>query len=121
MGAAGTDLSASSSARSVDPAASGEGLGASPPRAGGVGPCARTPGAAVLSTQVPTIGAVIRFRDSARTLPRVLASLERQSLRPDRLVGVDTGSRDGSAEILRKAGARIVPWTGPYHHSRTLN
>jgi glycosyltransferase involved in cell wall biosynthesis len=69
----------------------------------------------------PTLGVVIRFRDSSQTLPSVIEGLNRQSLRPDLIVGVDSGSRDNSAALLRDAGARIIDWTQPYHHPRVLN
>ena len=69
----------------------------------------------------PSLGVVIRFRNSAATLPAVLAALGRQTFQPDLLVGVDNQSSDSSAEILRTAGARILEWTQPYSHPRVLN
>ena len=50
-----------------------------------------------------TIGVVIRFKDSAATLPEVLEALQRQTRRPDRLVGVNTGASDNSAELITRA------------------
>jgi Glycosyl transferase family 2 len=69
----------------------------------------------------PGIGTVIRFKDSSRTLPSVLAALAQQSLQPSEVVGVDTGSRDGSADLMRAAGARVIVWNKSYHHSKVLN
>lgn len=48
------------------------------------------------------VTAVIVAHDGARWLPRLLASLEGQTRLPDRLVAVDTGSRDDSAELLAR-------------------
>jgi len=70
---------------------------------------------------VASVGVVMRFRDSAATLPAVLDALFAQSRRPDLLIGVDTGSRDGSRALLERRGARIIDWTQPYHVSRVLN
>jgi poly-beta-1,6-N-acetyl-D-glucosamine synthase len=42
---------------------------------------------------------IVSFLDEARFLPRLLASIERQTRVPDRLVLVDDGSSDGSAEL----------------------
>ena len=67
------------------------------------------------------LGVVIRFKDSARTLPAVLAALRAQTLQPDFILGVDSGSTDGSPALLQAAGAVIVPWTAPYQHSKVLN
>jgi GT2 family glycosyltransferase len=64
---------------------------------------------------------VIRFNNSAATLPAVIAALRRQSVQPDLVLGVNNRSTDGSAELMRAAGANIIDWTQPYHHSRVLN
>ena len=69
----------------------------------------------------PTIGVVIRFKNSASTLPEVLAALDRQTVQPDLIVGVNNASTDGSPELFRRPRARLIEWTGPYHHSRVLN
>lgn len=69
----------------------------------------------------PSIGVVIRFKDSAATLPEVLDALRKQTRKPDLIVGVDTGATDASPTILTTAGARVVRWTEPYHHARVLN
>lgn len=69
----------------------------------------------------PRVGVIIRFKDSAATLPGVLAALAAQTLPPAEIVAVDSGSRDGSRALLEAAGARILDWRQPYHHSRVLN
>ena len=43
--------------------------------------------------------------DGVRWLPAVLTALHRSGRRPDRMVAVDTGSTDGTAELLAKAEA----------------
>lgn len=43
--------------------------------------------------------AIVPFLDEARLLPELLGSLDRQERPPDRLVLVDDGSTDGSAEM----------------------
>ncbi len=72
-------------------------------------------------TPLPGIGVVIRFKDSASTLPQVLEALQKQSRKPDQIVGVDTGASDGSAELITRAGGTVVRWDKPYHHSKVLN
>jgi poly-beta-1,6-N-acetyl-D-glucosamine synthase len=42
---------------------------------------------------------IVSFLDEKRFLPRLLASIERQTRLPDRLVLVDDGSSDGSADL----------------------
>jgi len=69
----------------------------------------------------PTLGVVIRFKNSAATLPAVLAALRRQTVQPDLILGVDNQGTDSSAELLRAAGAKIIDWPRPYHHPRVLN
>ena len=70
---------------------------------------------------MPTLGVVMRFRDSAGTLPVVLDALFAQTRKPDLLVGVDNDSRDGSRALLAARGAVFVDWHRPYHVSRVLN
>jgi len=50
----------------------------------------------------PVVSAVIVAHDGARWLPRLLATLEAQTRVPDRLVAVDTGSRDDSRDLLAR-------------------
>lgn len=74
-----------------------------------------------MPTSSPKLGVLIRFKDSATTLPEVLASLERQTRRPDLLVGVDTGSKDNSPQLIEGAGGSVVAWRHPYSHPAVLN
>lgn len=48
-------------------------------------------------------------RDEAETLERTIASMERQSLRPERWIIVDDGSTDATPQILERA-AKKIPW-----------
>ncbi|MEM1221794.1 MAG: glycosyltransferase family A protein [Verrucomicrobiota bacterium] len=67
------------------------------------------------------VTAVIRYKDSAQTLPEVLKALTKQTLQPHRILGLDTGSKDGSTRLLQEIGATVETWDQPYHHSRVLN
>jgi poly-beta-1,6-N-acetyl-D-glucosamine synthase len=49
---------------------------------------------------------IVSFLNEASFLPRLLASVERQTLLPDRLVLVDDGSTDGSGELAAAFAAR---------------
>jgi GT2 family glycosyltransferase len=51
----------------------------------------------------PLVSVVLVAHDGARWLPGLLDSLERQTRLPDRLVAVDTGSRDATPQILARA------------------
>jgi glycosyltransferase involved in cell wall biosynthesis len=69
----------------------------------------------------PTLGVVIRFKNSATTLPAVVEALSKQTRQPELIIGVNNGSTDASASILSSAGARIIDWTKPYSHPQVLN
>ncbi len=56
----------------------------------------------------PTVSVVIPVRDDAEHLWRCLRALAAQTLTPDEIVVVDNDSRDDSAAIARRAGARVV-------------
>lgn len=73
------------------------------------------------SRRCPALTALIRFSDSAATLPQLLRSLATQTVVPGTLVGIDNRSRDGSREILSRAGAQLLDWPHAYHHSKVLN
>jgi glycosyltransferase involved in cell wall biosynthesis len=65
------------------------------------------------------ISVLIRTRDSAKTLERVILGLGLAA--EDELVVVDSGSQDATLAIAEKHGARIVPAPGPFNYSRSLN
>ena len=69
----------------------------------------------------PSLGVLIRFSNSAETLPDVLAAVKKQTLQPDMILGVDNGSRDQSRALIQAAGGTVVEWTGRYEHSKVLN
>ncbi len=64
---------------------------------------------------------VIRYKNSEATLPAVLEALGRQTGPSFRILGVDTGSTDGSTALLRAGGADIINWEGAYSHPKVLN
>jgi 4,4'-diaponeurosporenoate glycosyltransferase len=79
-------------------------------------PRLRAPHAPVSGVRVSV---VVPARNEADRLPDLLASLRDQSLTPHEVVVVDDGSTDGTADVARAAGARVVPappvpdgWTG---------
>ena len=60
-----------------------------------------------------TVTAVIVAHDGALWLPRALAAVADQTRLPDRVLAVDTGSRDESPGLLRRSlGADQVTSTG---------
>lgn len=69
----------------------------------------------------PTIGVLIRFANSAATLPRVLAAVKAQTCQPHEILGVANESTDGSCDLMHDAGARVIEWSGPYEHAKVLN
>lgn len=69
----------------------------------------------------PTLGVLIRFSNSADTLPDVLAALQNQTRRPDVILGIDSGSSDGSATLIRDAHGQVIAWSHRYEHSKVLN
>lgn len=68
-----------------------------------------------------TLGVLIRFSNSASTLPAVLEAIKKQTLQPDVLLGVNSGSTDASSAYILAAGGQVVKWTPPYDHSKVLN
>jgi GT2 family glycosyltransferase len=81
--------------------AAGAGPGTEPPGEPGAGRDAEA--------EARGVTAVLVAHDGARWLPEALRALARQTLRPGRVVGVDTGSTDGSGALLRDAlGADAV-------------
>lgn len=65
----------------------------------------------------PLITAHIIMKDEAEVLPRCLASLQGVV---DEICIVDTGSTDGSIEMARQSGARVIehPWTDSFSEAR---
>ncbi|NRQ34781.1 glycosyltransferase family 2 protein [Nonomuraea sp. NN258] len=51
----------------------------------------------------PLVTAIVVAHDGARWLGETLGALRAQTRRPDRVAGVDNGSRDGSADLLAQA------------------
>jgi glycosyltransferase involved in cell wall biosynthesis len=52
-----------------------------------------------------SVSLVVPLRDEARTLPRLWASLQKQTFPPDDIVFVDGGSTDGTAALARELAA----------------
>ncbi|MBK8040792.1 MAG: glycosyltransferase family 2 protein [Verrucomicrobiaceae bacterium] len=67
------------------------------------------------------MGVLIRFSNSAETLPDVLAALQNQTLQPDIILGVDSGSKDGSRALIEAVGGQIIEWPHRYEHAKVLN
>ena len=65
------------------------------------------------ASAAPTVSVVIPVKDDGAQLQRCLRALALQSRRPDEIVVVDNGSSDASAEIARRAGARVVRCNRP--------
>lgn len=108
--------------RPVSPVPVGSTTPSSPAVAGLPEPLHRSEtGLAQVQKSPPTVGLVIRFKNSAATLPGVLAAIGRQTVRPDLILAINNQSADESPQLLQAAGAQILDWTEPYHHSRVVN
>lgn len=72
---------------------------------GRIKPCAVNP-----FTPLPErkLAIVIPARNEAHNLPNLLRSLISQSKPPDEIIVVDDGSTDGTGEIARQLGARVI-------------
>ncbi|NLV74413.1 MAG: glycosyltransferase family 2 protein [Chloroflexi bacterium] len=57
---------------------------------------------------MPKASVVIRTLNEAASLPRVLRALNEQNVCPLEVIVVDSGSRDGTLQIAREAGCRII-------------
>ena len=55
-----------------------------------------------------SFGVVMPAFNAARFLPRSLGSVRRQTLAPARILVVDDGSHDGTAEIAEQLGAEVI-------------
>jgi 4,4'-diaponeurosporenoate glycosyltransferase len=60
------------------------------------------------SATFPTVSVVIPARDEAHNLPRLLASLRAQSLRPEQILVVDDHSEDDTAAIAAAGGGQVL-------------
>lgn len=61
----------------------------------------------------PTAGIVIPVLDDAKRLWILLSSLEETGIERDMVAVADGGSSDGSVDVAREWGARVVPCRGP--------
>lgn len=57
---------------------------------------------------MPSVSVVIRAFNEGHHLGKLLAGLEQQTVRPDEIIVVDSGSTDNTVEIAKAAGCRIV-------------
>ena len=69
----------------------------------------------------PTLGVLIRFSNSAATLPAVLEGLRKQTIQPDVILGVASQSSDASTALILAEGGRVIEWNHAYSHPKTLN
>lgn len=69
------------------------------------------------------VSILIPVKDGGEDLARCLGAISRQRYEPaPEVVVVDSGSRDGSAELARGAGARVIEIaTAEFDHGRTRN
>ena len=54
------------------------------------------------------VNAIIVAHDGATWLPETVASLSKQRHQIDQIIAVDTGSKDGSAKLLKSAGITVI-------------
>jgi hypothetical protein len=73
----------------------------------------RSARASSASTPEPTISVVIPVKDDAVALERCLGLLARQTVAPAEIVVVDNASRDASAAVAVRYGARVVAEPNP--------
>jgi glycosyltransferase involved in cell wall biosynthesis len=66
------------------------------------------PGDAVPARSTPSVSVVIPARDDAEELRRCLELLAGQTRPADEVIVVDNASRDDTAEVARRGGARVV-------------
>jgi glycosyltransferase involved in cell wall biosynthesis len=76
----------------------------------------------VNTQNLPSFSVVIRARNAAGYLGKVLDALTLQSVQPREVVVVDNESTDGSGEIAERYGARVVPIAkSDFTYGRALN
>lgn len=56
----------------------------------------------------PPVSVVIRAKDEAKSIGRTLSILRDQTLPPEEIIVVDSGSRDATPHIAEAAGARLI-------------
>jgi rhamnosyltransferase len=80
-------------------------------------------GASASHVTTPSISIVVPTFNGASTLPALLDAIARQHIeRPYEVVAIDSGSTDGSVELLRAAGARVITIpAGTFNHGLTRN
>jgi len=61
----------------------------------------------------PSLSVLVPARDEAHNLPELLGSLAQQGLQPRELIVVDDQSSDLTAEVARRAGARVIAAGAP--------
>jgi rhamnosyltransferase len=71
----------------------------------------------------PKVSVVLPTLNGAATLPALLAALARAAARhPLEIVAIDSGSRDGTTDLLRAAGATVLDLGGrPFGHASARN
>ncbi|TFG49655.1 MAG: glycosyltransferase family 2 protein [Anaerolineales bacterium] len=75
-----------------------------------------------MSVQKPLISIVIRAFNEEKHIGKLLTGIERQSLLSKEIVVVDSGSTDGTLEIVKQHGARIVKIdSSEFTFGRSLN
>jgi len=68
------------------------------------------------------VSVVVRALDEARHIGRLLDGLSAQTVRPDEVILVDSGSTDATVSIAQAAGARVVRVArGEFSFGRALN
>ncbi len=75
-------------------------------------------------TTRPSVSALLVTKNGARYLAEVLDGIGRQQghFHLEEIIAVDSGSRDGSPEILRQAGARVISIpAAAFGHGKTRN
>ncbi|MGZ4475932.1 MAG: glycosyltransferase family 2 protein, partial [Nocardioides sp.] len=70
----------------------------------------------------PSVALLVVSHDGASWLPTVISGIGAQTVAPDQVVAIDTGSKDGSSELLEQAfGAALrVPGTTTYPEAVAL-
>jgi rhamnosyltransferase len=61
------------------------------------------------STMAPSVALIIPTLNAERNLERLLPKISAQTVKPDQFIVVDSDSQDRTGELLRQAGAVIVP------------